>query len=105
MLEFSARTRSRYEDKDAAATFGFGSIILWMASTCAFNEGGGNNESSVTATIIAKHPGPLSSGGRSVTVTTLIWALPRSCHVLMVNGESICINLILVASPHPTVLE
>src|SRR3979411_699014 len=105
MLEFSARTRSRYEDKDAAAIFGFGSIILWMASTCAFNVAEGNNEISVTAIIIAKHPGPLSSGGRGVTVTTWVWALPRGCHVLMVNGESISIKLILVASPHPTVLE
>src|ERR1700680_3650360 len=105
MFEFSARTRSRYEDKDAAATFGFGSIILWMASTCAFNEGGVNKESRVAAIIIAKCPGPLSSGGRSVTVTTLVWALPRACHVLIMNGESFCINLILVASPHPTVRE
>jgi hypothetical protein len=61
-LEFSARTRSRYEDKDAAATFGFGSIILWIASTCAFNEGG-VSKSNITAMIIAMHPGPLSSGG------------------------------------------
>jgi hypothetical protein len=104
-LEFSARTRSKYEDRDAAATFGFGSINLRMASACAFNEGGVNNESNITAIVIAKHPGPRTSGGCGVTVTTLIWAIPCVCQVPMLNGESICINLILVASPHPTVLE
>jgi hypothetical protein len=62
-LELSARTRSKYDDKDAAATFGFGSMILWMASAGALNGGVVNNESNMTAVVIAKHPGPLSSGG------------------------------------------
>jgi hypothetical protein len=62
-LEFSARTRAKYEDKDAAATFGFGSITLWITSGCPFNEGAVDNENNMTAVISAKFRGPLSSGG------------------------------------------
>jgi hypothetical protein len=104
-LEFSARTRSKYDDKDAAATFGFGSIILWIASGCAFNEGVVNNESNVTAIVVAKHPGPLFSGGCSVTGTTLIRARAYDCQAIMLNGESICICFIMAASPHSPVPE
>src|SRR5260370_22469301 len=105
MLEFSARTRSRYEDKDAAATFGFGSIILWIASTCAFDEGVVINESNVMAIIIAKNSGPLSSGGCRVTGTTSTWGVPYARQVVMLNGKSFCISFFMAASPHPTVLE
>jgi hypothetical protein len=72
-LEFSARTRSKYDDKDAAATFGFGSIILWIASVCALKEGAADNDSNVTAMVIAKYPGPLSSRGSGAIV---VRALP-----------------------------
>ena len=48
-LEFSARTRSKYDDNDAAATVGFGSIILWIASTCACNEDTSNSVNNMTA--------------------------------------------------------
>jgi hypothetical protein len=88
-LEFSARTRSKYDDRDAAATFGFGSIILWIASTCAFSEGVVNNESKIIAVAIAKRREPLSSGSCSVTDRTLVGALPCACQAIMLNGESV----------------
>jgi hypothetical protein len=105
MLEFSARTRSKYDDKDAAATFGFGSIILWIASTCAFSEGGSNNESNIIAIAIAKHPGPLPSGGFTVTGGISVRTLRKACQAIMLNGQSTCISFIMAASPHLTVLE
>src|SRR5271168_847699 len=104
-LEFSARTRSKYEDNDAAAILGFGSIILWMAPACAWSEEISNNESNITAAEAAINSGFLSPVRRSLTATTKVLVRPYVGRSTALRDGFNSLDFIMALSPHLNGLE
>jgi hypothetical protein len=103
-LEFSARTRSKYEDNDAAAILGFGSIILWMASACAWSEETSNSESNITATVAEINSGFLYPVRRGLTANKVLGRPYVGRSTLLRDGFN-SPDFIMALSPHLKDLE